>query len=451
MRDIAFLLTYLPLPFLSLAYPAVGIIAWAWLSFANPHRELYGLAFGQPYNVVIAVATILGTFLVRREFHLRADRTFWLTLALAGSLTLSLAFSLQPSVSFPKWDEYIKTIILLVFICGMLNSKARVMAFVWVIALSLAYYGVKGGLLFIASGGRNNFTGPPNSKIGDRNTLALALVMVVPLLNFLRLVSERAFVRMAVIGAMGMTILAVLGTYSRGGFLALLGMGAFLWWKSRQKISLILFVAIVAFPALTVIPEGWIARMNTISEAKENDNSFRGRLFSWAVHANAALDRPWTGAGIWALQEGSCYRYMPPEGVLGHFETFCRAAHSIYFEVLGDTGFLGLAIYMALALTAWRNMQHTARLTRGRADMLWMSDLARMMQVSFVGFFLGGAALSMAFYDVYLSLVGIAAVIRWMAEDRVREVAVGALDPTDRPRAVKRRLYTAEPSTKAGR
>jgi putative inorganic carbon (hco3(-)) transporter len=421
MRGLVFLLAYLPLPFLSLVYPAVGVLAWAWLSFANPHREVYGFAFGQPYNVVIATATIFGALFIRREFRLRLDATFWLTFALACCLTISLVFSLRPVDSFPKWDENIKTLLLLVFICAIFNNKARVLAFMWIIALCLAYYGVKGGLLFIASGGRHHFTGPSNTKIGDRNTLALALVMVVPLLNFLRLISEWSLVRMVTLAAMGMTILAILGTYSRGGFLALLGMMAFLWWRSRQKIGLLIFAALVAVPAMTLVPESWTARMDTISEAQENDNSFRGRLVSWAIHANAALDRPLTGAGIWALQSGACFPYMPPEGVFGHVDTICRAAHSIYFEVLGDIGILGFIIYMALALTAWRNTQRTIRLARGRDDMMWMSDLARMIQVSFVGFFIGGAALSMAFYDVYLSLVAIAAVIRWMAESSIRQ------------------------------
>src|SRR5690606_13326740 len=147
------------------------------------------------------------------------------------------------------------------------------------------------------------FTGPSQSMIGDRNNLALALIMAIPLMNYLRLMSARAVVRLPLAVGMGFTVLAVLGTYSRGGFLGLLGMGAFLWWRSRQKVLLLLLIGLIAIPAAALIREQWAQRMDTSSEAPESDNSFRGRLFAWAYNANAALDRPLVGAGTWALPE----------------------------------------------------------------------------------------------------------------------------------------------------
>jgi putative inorganic carbon (hco3(-)) transporter len=419
MRALVFILAYLPLPFFSLVYPAAGILAWAWLSFANPHREVYGIAFGLQYNLVIALCTIVGAAIAVREFRFRLDATTILTFALALCLTSSLVFSFDPSLSFDKWEERMKTLLFVFMIYGLMNSKIRIIAFVWMIVLALAYFGTKGGLLFVASAGGHQFTGPARSMISDRNNLALALVMVIPLMNYLRIRVALVPLRYVLLLGMGLTALAILGTYSRGGFLALIAMGAFLWWRSRQKIALGLVVALIALPAVTLVPDRWTDRMGTISEAHDQDNSFRGRLLAWAYHTNAALDRPLTGAGPLTLQEGYCFRYMPSEEFLGIAENKCRAAHSIYFEVLGDLGFIGLFVYLCLALVAWRNAARAISLTRGDPERLWLHDLARMVQVSFVGFFIGGAALSMAFYDVYLALTAVAAVMRRLAEEAV--------------------------------
>jgi probable O-glycosylation ligase (exosortase A-associated) len=417
----------------------VGAIAWGWLSFANPHREVFGFAYGQPFNLIIAIATLSGILLSRSGFRLCRDTTLYLVLALSACLIASAIFSLDPDASLPKVEEYIKTLIFMVVVAGLMNTKVRIMAMVWIIVISLGYFGTKGGLLFIASGGRHHFTGPAQSMINDRNQLALALIMAIPLMNYLRLTSARTVVRIALAAGMGLTTLAVLGTYSRGGFIALLAMGAFLWWRSRQKIVLLVLVGIIAIPAVMLVPHQWTQRMETISEAHEDDNSFRGRLLAWAYNTNAALDRPLVGAGVWALQGGACLPYMPPEGVLGRKENTCRAAHSIYFDALGSLGFPGFLAYMTLALVAWRNVQRIVTLTQNRADLLWMGDLARMIQVSFVGFFVGGAALSMTFYDVYLILVAAVSVMRVMAE-RTGNAAKAALPQQQTSPAYRRAI-----------
>ena len=74
-----------------------------------------------------------------------------------------------------------------------------------------------------------------------------------------------------------------------------------------------------------------------------------------------------------------------------------KAAHSIYFEVLGDHGFVGLALYLLILAAAWFNTFTVLRLTRGRPDLDWANRLARTLQVSMIGFLIGGAALSMAY------------------------------------------------------
>jgi O-antigen ligase len=99
-----------------------------------------------------------------------------------------------------------------------------------------------------------------------------------------------------------------------------------------------------------------------------------------------------------------------------------RASHSIYFMVLGEHGFVGLGLYLLMIFAAWRNLVRIPKLCRDRPDLLWASDLARSLQVSVIGFLVGGAALPMAYYDGFLVLLAAGAVLRALVEQQVGTV-----------------------------
>ena len=95
-----------------------------------------------------------------------------------------------------------------------------------------------------------------------------------------------------------------------------------------------------------------------------------------------------------------------PEGVLS------RAYHSIYFQMLGDHGFVGLGIFLLLGLAGWVAARRVIRWTRDRPDFRWANELARMIQVSIVVFAVGGAFLSLAGSDLYYHLLVIASLLQ---------------------------------------
>jgi probable O-glycosylation ligase (exosortase A-associated) len=217
----------------------------------------------------------------------------------------------------------------------------------------------------------------------------------------------------------------VVGTYSRGGFIGMLAVGGFLWLRSRHKISLMILaipiVALVTFGA----PDKWFERIETISTASEEDASFRSRLVNWWIFARVGLERPFTGIGPYGMNEIEIYkdylvRYGSELNIVKE-STAARAAHSIYFQVLGELGVLGLILYLILAAVTWLNVRRTILLTNDDPRFAWANDLARMMQVSLIAFFVSGAALSMAFYDVYLLITAMGAGLRVHVQTRLAE------------------------------
>ncbi len=422
MRDLLFVSIFSPLMLLSLIHPWSGLLTFGWIAFLKPHSMLFSFAAQVPFNLIIAIATAIGWAFSKERKGFEIDLTAILFMALIAVAALSTAFSLMPEASEIEFQKLLKTMVFLFLLRVMLNSRVRLHSYIWLLAFAMGFFGLNGGTLFIVTAGAHQFAGPLQSEIGDRNHLALAMLLAVPLMNYLRLQSRHRWMQIGLIAAMVMTVMAVLATYSRGGFLGLVAMGAFLWWKSKSRVLALVALLVVGIGLHSVAPDPWKERMGTIESAKLEDHSFKLRLLAWQTYLNAALDRPLTGAGLYALQQRPIFfHYAPPPDEAGIENTKPRAAHSIYFQVLGDLGFIGFGVYIALLATGFWNARWISQQARGRDDLEWMGDLGRMIQVSMIAFCISGAALSMAFYDYFLSLLIVLSAVRCMAPQLVDE------------------------------
>jgi probable O-glycosylation ligase (exosortase A-associated) len=164
-----------------------------------------------------------------------------------------------------------------------------------------------------------------------------------------------------------------------------------LCWKSRTKLAAGLVLVLLIPVAIWLMPGKWLERMRTI-ETYANDPSAMARINAWETAYNVAKDRP-LGGGFEMASPSVFARYAPDPSVP------C-AAHSIYFQVLGEHGFAGLGLFLLLWLLVWRDASWIIRRSRDQTALGWASDLACMIQVSLVGYFVGGAFLSLAYYDV---------------------------------------------------
>jgi probable O-glycosylation ligase (exosortase A-associated) len=290
-------------------------------------------------------------------------------------------------------------------VAAMATTKVRIQAVVWVLVLSLGYLAVKGGGFMLLTGGRHKIFGPADSMIGDNNHLGLALVVLLPLIGYLRMSSQRSWIRWACLGVMTLDVFAVLGTYSRGALLALAAMAATYAVKSRYGLVLIVTAGVLVGVLPSVMPSAWFERMSTIQSAGE-DASFEGRVAAWKTSVNIAMARPLVGGGFAAVELDEVARAYQSEGSLSDR---ARAAHSIFFEVLGDLGFVGLGLYLVVLASSWIHTSLALAATRGRPELAWANGLARMLQASLVGLMVGGSALSMAYYDGFLVIFALAA------------------------------------------
>jgi probable O-glycosylation ligase (exosortase A-associated) len=404
MRDLILLAVLLGIVPLILRAPIVGLVAWLWISMMNPQREVYGFLGGFALNFPIAALTGLAWMISkeRKSIPLNPFTVFLVLFALWAGLATYLA--LDRPFSLALFDRTIKTVVLVLAVAALANTKARIQAVIWICVVSLGYYAVKGGGFVLLTGGGQRVYGPENTMIADNNSLALALVVALPLMNYLQATSRVPLAKLACLGVLGFSLLTVVGTYSRGALLALVAAGTAYALRTRAAAKFVMVGALMAATLPVVLPSSWFERMSTIQSYSE-DASFEGRIAAWTTSLNVATARPLTGGGFSAIERDSVARQFQSPGSL----RVGRAAHSIYFQVLGDTGFVGLALYLLMIVAAGLNTVLVLAATRGRPELDWANLLARMLQVSIVAMLVGGAALSMAYYDGFLVLLALTA------------------------------------------
>jgi probable O-glycosylation ligase (exosortase A-associated) len=424
MRDIV-LATFVlgALPFV-LWRPALGVFLWVWVSVMNPHRLTYGFAYDFAFAQLIAIATLLGLVFSRQPKHLPVTPVTAVLFAMALWMSVTTFFALDTSGSLPMWERVMKIQIMIFVTLALLHTKQHVKVLMWVLAGSVAFYGVKGGLFTFRGGGEYRVWGPWGSFIEDNNSLALATVMTIPLLRYLQLQATRPWMRHALLAAMLLCGLSALGSHSRGALLAICAMLAFMWLKSRAKVTTGIMLAVVVCVALSFMPEKWDDRMRSIGNY-EQDDSAQGRINAWTMAFNLATDRP-LGGGFQIYTVDVFSRYAPNP-------TDVHAAHSIYFQMLGEHGFVGLFLFLLLWLLVWRDASWIDRQARGLEGWQWASDLARMVQVALVGYAVGGAFLNLAYYDVPYNLLVALVVTRTLLGKQLRSADQARAQSGDRP------------------
>lgn len=286
----------------------------------------------------------------------------------------------------------------------MVNTRERIHTLVWVIAVSLGFYGLKGGVFTVLGGGVSHVLGPSASFIGDNNAMALALCMTLPLMRYLHLHARGKWVRAGLLATMLFTGIAVLGTYSRGGLVGLVIVAGALFLKSRRRLVVVSAVAVVGLTAYHFMPPEWTARMQTLQDPTEQ-SSAETRMQSWEFAANVAIHRPLVGGGFEVYQSIPLWQRYGPEGAKA------RAIHSIYFRVLGEQGFVGLALFLGVLFAGWRSCSRVRKFAKADPSLRWAFDLASMLQVSLVAFATTGAFLPMPYFDLVWQLVALSTLL----------------------------------------
>lgn len=398
----------------------VAYLLWGWSALIAVDSYLYGFMQGMRLNMTFGLIALLMILFKRdtlRGSSLKESPVFVLMVLLLMQATISASFAYPNN---PKnWDLYDKIIKSFLFALAMplvVVGRHRVHVFLVTLCLGLGFHGVIDGLKYLSSGGGHNVHGL--IKFGDNNHYAVMMVMIIPLFLYMGKYMSHRLVRFGMYACALLTIAAVIGTNSRGGLISLIAMGGWLVLTSRQRFSGLLLFMCGALLVWWLAPDTWFSRMDTIGEAKQ-DSSFMARVEAWQVSSAIALHNPLTGGGLHAVQVQSVWAMfrgqvgLLPFVDIGLPSEIFRAAHSIYFEVLGDMGFVGLLLFLCILYTGMRNGRRTeALIGKRKSEFEWALDLSRTLSAVIFGFLIGGASVSLAYSEFIYIIVMLTEVLK---------------------------------------
>ena len=430
MRDLMAMSVVIGLVALSLRSASAAYTAWAWTSVAAFNVYMYGFMQSVPVNQIVALISI-GLIVAKKDAQrgpFEFNRSMVLFALFFVQATLSAAFAYDGlAANVDTYSNLFKALLFCVFMPMVLTTRARIHAVMLVMALGLSFHGLLDGLKFLASGGGHRAQG--FSKFGDNNHLAVALAMSVPWLLYLTQYSANRWIRWGFLGALFANVLGVIATHSRGGLLALMALATGSAMNSRRKFLNLGIIVLAVVAVLLLAPDSWSERMSSIKEAG-TDDSFMSRVLSWKRSSAIALENPLLGGGFSAVQSSAIYwKFANSEGFLGFLATpppsgIPYASHSIYFQVLGDMGFLGFFLFMAILANAFILRREIKHMVKAAGPSLnWAGDLADVLGVSMLAYVVGGAGVSLAYLEVVYAVVMLLEVLK-------RQVRIEAAKPS---------------------
>lgn len=415
VRSLYLVAVYLAIFGIGLGAPFLLTLGYVWVDIFRPENVAWDLLPDLPVAMVMGGAAIGSYLVLDRVAPPRISAILIFTLLFCGWVTATSFWAVVPIPAWNKWDWAFKGMLFSAFIPFVIRSRNQIEAFVQVYIFSLAANIIPFGAKTALSGGggyaqqlglinRNFF-------LGESDTLAAAAAMAIPLMLYLathtRIIPRNRWTTIGYTGLALLAVLTIIGTHERAGILGLGVVACSLWIKSRQKLPLAALFAAIGMVIAVTAPTDWWERMSTMSNI-ENDGSITVRLKVWEWTLDYVSEHP-NGGGFQAYRINEFE--IPVKGAENgevRIEVG-RAYHSMFFEVLGEHGWLGLGLFLGLILLSFRALRQTVRYSRSLPHLAWARDLASALQASLlvmltVGAFIGIAFQPFVYYIVALSV-----------------------------------------------
>jgi probable O-glycosylation ligase (exosortase A-associated) len=406
MRSLILFCEMLVLLPISLMYPFVGVLLFDWISFMNPQQLSWGIASRLPWALIAFVFTMAGWIMSPVEPKRLAITPLTVLMALfVVGITVNIPFALSPPlVEYDAWLRTTKIFVFVLITASLLTNRHRIDALIWMIIISVGYFILdQGGASVVTLGGHKAF-GPPKSQIYDNNEFAAAVLILVPLMNYLRMQSRYILVRYGFSLAMAISVLVVLASYSRGALLGLIAVAGVFWLRSKRKITSLLALGCTLALGLALMPEKWWERMNTLQHIHQ-DKSAEGRLYIWRIAWELFKKHPLTGVGFHATAYHNVIDMIEPGGTV-------HDIHSIWFQMLAEQGIVVFFIWLAMLAYGTYECRRLAKVSRNKPGFSWALDLARMGQISILAYLITGTFLPISSWDVFFTVLIILSAAR---------------------------------------
>ena len=420
MRDLVVFALFVGLLPTCLLRPWIGVLCFSFLAYNRTQDLTWGFARGLPIAQSVAIAMIVGWMMFEyRPIRFRDIRIQAMVVLL---LCVGISIAVNPvnwNIQSRRYTELCKVIFVALLTGTLTIDRRRLRQILMVVAIGFGFYGAKNGLAYFLLGTKTIIG--PGGMLKDNNDFALAMVMNLPFLWYLSYDVKDVRIGGMPIGqalkwgmraVFATTMITIIGTGSRGAFLAT---GAVVGWmvmKTRFKIPALFGALVLGIIAFNLAPQEYKDRMTSMfkTDVTELDQSAQGRLVSWAVAGNMIQGNPFFGIGFQRMLFEYHHYTEGVEFPPGYNAEMARVAHNSYLQIWAESGSFAYLSFMFMLLSTIFFCWRISRRALGTDDE-WVVWYARSIECTLIAFVIGATFLNRAHFDLVYQLVAVATAI----------------------------------------
>ncbi len=415
MRDIAFVAFLFAFIGIGFRKPFLFVLCFCYIDIVAPQRLSYFLINSIPISLIVFGLAIIGWLTAddKRDTRWSGRQTLLVALLLyCWMTTINADFPVEAA---DKWSWVWKALVWAIFLPLTLRTKLRIEALALILLLSAASIAIAGGIKTAAGGGGYGTLQlllNENYGLYEGSTMSCVAISIIPLILWYRrhgtIFPPDWMVSLFCFALILACALLPVGTQARTGLICLVVLALLSLRAVKHRFLYIAGAGLLAVAAIPFLPQSYTDRMETIRGYK-SDQSASTRVAVWAWTWEYAKDNP-MGGGFNAFLQNRVRvekEASSPQETASVYEEESRAYHSSYFEMLGEQGYPGTALWLLLHLSGLFQMERIRRrylLTR-RGEEQWIAPLATALQHGHIVYLVGSLFVAIAFQPfIYMML-----------------------------------------------
>ena len=412
-------------------WPYIGVLLYLVFEYARLPAMFPALQVLQIGKLII-VPTLLMLFirvLIVKDRKLVFDNVYlillaWLMLAVVGA-----PFAIN-SAAWPAIFALLKWFITCFLVINLVTNLPKFQYFIWLLLLlnlKLSQHQIRSfyhGYQHVSDTYRDFFIhqgvgAGSSSFLANATDFGLAMVVVAPLALYLIPSVRSKILKFFAGGTLAAFITSILKSGSRGAAVAMFAMAGLFWFKSKNKLILIVVMVLFVMIFWSMAPDAWQERFISIGDYEEDATAMQ-RIDLWKAGIRIFLDHPIFGVGVdqYGRAFESGYRPADYRGA--------TAAHSIFIQAAAELGAGGLFILLLLLFVLFKRNWETRRLYRKAGlNENWLWNFSLALDLSLLGFIVGGAFLTVLYYPHLYMILAMIISLHHITKRKANEAAGG--------------------------
>jgi len=392
----------------------IMIAVYYFFEYVRPQDSFIGALAYLKISMILSICLFI--YMLKSDKSILRDRLVVLVLLFLAEIAVSVIYAVNTYYVYIAFEgmALMVIVVLAMPIAIQTDKKYTTLVGYWVfinmlVAIHVATHRGRG----------------PGGFTWDENDAALTIVMAIPLaLALMYFKGNTKGRKILYMVAALVSVIAVVASMSRGGFLGLASIPFSYWIVSKNKLKnlgkFLLLIALLGYPVYQLTPDRYKAEVESITD--KSDDTRNTRLEFWGLAWDMFLDNPAIGVGARNYPWNVAIYQMRRPGFDGNGKLLGgREVHSLYFSLLSELGSVGAIIYVMILFQLVKRLLRIVRLGEMNDSFYNLGVIAKALLVSLSSFLISGAFISVLYYPPFWYLVGFVLTLHVVVQNKLKQ------------------------------